>query len=248
MQALSTGLHLRQARERLDLTQAVLADVLGIGISTLQKYERAERIDALVSLAVECLLRRETMKRQAPKTPAERAAARLEERRLYKQMVADAGLKRTPEEVAARQVAIAAERRRLRAETSPEEIAARQVAIAVERQRLKEEAGLVATPADRAAVALTYREERRRIGLLRARNRERERERPLIADLQRRLRPLYAASAWNGDWVPYLRAVDLACQALGSDPAPYQSAYLEASRTGVLDDLHPLVTLPPEVE
>jgi transcriptional regulator with XRE-family HTH domain len=224
---LDTGADLKSAREQLSMVQTDLCNVLGIGISTLKRHESSQALNPLIALAVECLLRREQSKRTAPVSPEERAERKFREREHLRKLRIAAGepVDRTPAGIAARQVAIAAERR-----------------------RLKEEAGLLASPAAKAVAAVAYKSERRRVGLAHARNLERDRERPLIAELQSQLRPLGAAAVETGDWTPYVRAVDLACMGLGLDPAPYRSAYLEEARNRLVADDDPLVTLPLEPE
>ena len=57
---------LRQARERLGLTQAQLAQQLGVTLNAVQKWEMGERpIRKVVALAVQLLLERSKRKNAA---------------------------------------------------------------------------------------------------------------------------------------------------------------------------------------
>ena len=212
---------LRYARAALNMTQAQLAAALGIGTSTLARHERSTDVGQLVALAVECLLRR-----AAPG-------------------------QRSPAEIAARQVAIAEEKAKLRAARGlssgytplpPEEKARRRLETETAYARLKREQG--SSP---AAASLDREAERSRIALARARNRERDRERPLVAALH--AAAMLAAEGprqGSGDWAPYLAVLTAAEQSLGYDPAPHRSAYIAAARALPISDDHPLVTLPLE--
>lgn len=212
MQPLYAGSDVLTALERLSMSRRELADMLNMGIKTLSRHIAAPELDACVALAVECLLRRRFS--NAPVSPEERAERRHREQvRLRELRLADRS--RTPEAIAARQLAIAEAKRRLRDGGE---------STAVARTRL------------------ATRGEVRRLSIAAARNRERDRERPLIAVLHARLAPLAAAQ----DWPAYHAALQAHALSLGTDPAPNQSAYIDAATTAVLSDDDPLVTLPLE--
>lgn len=114
VQLLSLGSDVVAARRALGFTQMQLAVALDIGLSTVRKHEASERLDTLMSLAVECLLRRAAPDKpsNARLTPEERAERRFAEAQHLRDLKATA---ETPTTIAQRQLAVANERKRLRA-------------------------------------------------------------------------------------------------------------------------------------
>lgn len=221
MTPLTTGLDLVSAREQLNLTQRQLADIFEMGISTLRRYETSEELSPLVALAAECLLRRQKVN----------------------------GKERSPEEIAARQVAIAEARARLRAAAgmhtqryqplTPEEKARRRLETQQAYDRLRAEQGL-SDVTQKATKRLAADKERSRLRRIESRNRHRDIERPLIAALHAKVKPLALA----GEWDAYHRA--LQAHAVGEGPADNQLRYIgEATKILVPDD-SPLILLPLE--
>lgn len=213
MQPLIAGKDVSEARKTLNLNATELAAVLGIGVATLRRYESSARLDNMVALAVECLLRRAQ--------PAASASGK------------------SPAEIAARQVAIAAERARLREQAgltaaryvplTPEQKAARKLETQLAYKRLCAAQG-IPTPAEARSL-------RKRA---KVRNEHRDRERPMIAALHAKAKLLAIA----GEWEQYHRL--LQSHSIGEGPSANQLAYLEAATKNVLPDDSPLVTLPLE--
>lgn len=92
MHVLTTGIALSDARERLKLTREQLATLLGLSPATLKRHEKAGRLDLCVALAVECLLRRDLARTNAPVSPEERAERKFRERKRLLELKAEAGM------------------------------------------------------------------------------------------------------------------------------------------------------------
>ncbi len=121
---INTGALLKKARMALNYTQADLASALGISEGTVKNRESDTNLPKMVGLAVEYLIYRHTkVDTPAPKTgykrltPQERAENIFQKEQHLAALRAQAPAKsaKSPEEVAARQHAIALERKRLQA-------------------------------------------------------------------------------------------------------------------------------------
>jgi hypothetical protein len=177
----------------------------------------------MVSLAVECLLRREQMRRTAPVSPEERARRKLAEKLEYRRLAAEAGVS------GPRQATV----------KTPEEIAARQLAVAAEKRRLQVESGAVE---GQARASVDAAEERHRLKWARWRNKRRGEQRHLIAKLHRELALLPFGSNERNLAISQARvaAVDVEQNFLAN--------YCNHADDRILADDDPLVTLPPEQE
>lgn len=93
MQPLDSGSDLTAARSTLSLTQGELAGTLGVSISTVRRQEACARLDQLIALAVECLLRR-ARPNSAVVSPEERAERRFREAKRLRELKEEAGMVR----------------------------------------------------------------------------------------------------------------------------------------------------------
>lgn len=110
MEPLETGSDVVSARNTLGLKQNELASALDISVATLRKHESSHRLDTMLSLAVECLLRRasRTAGGLSPEERAERDFRKLIHLRRLKEEagILPASKRMTPLEVVARKDAI----------------------------------------------------------------------------------------------------------------------------------------------
>ena len=88
MYDINTGFDLSTARETLGLNRNDFAMALGISKQTLGRHEKNTRLDILIALAVECLLRRSRGE------PEERAEARFREAKRLHELKVQAGMVR----------------------------------------------------------------------------------------------------------------------------------------------------------
>lgn len=124
---------------------------------------------------------------------------------------------------------------------SPEERAERKFREQQRLRELRDAAGI--GPVARIKRQLDDSELRKRLSLLRARNRARNAERPVVARLQGALKRLAAEGAWDD----YRKTLDAAQLAYGGTTI-YTAEYIDAARQGPPPDDSPLITLPLEIE
>ena len=97
------------------------------------------------------------------------------------------------------------------------------------------------TGEEKARKKFEAEQEYKRLKDVTLRNSQRERDRPTIAELHAQLKPLAAAQ----DWDAYRRAIGQAHTRAGEDQ-PFMDAYCSAALARVIADEDPLVTLPLE--
>lgn len=133
MHSLDTGEDLLYVRQALKITQKEFSERLDVSLATYKRYEASQRLDTLVALAVECLLRRKAIQAQTNRrvTPEERAERKFAEQEHLRKLRQAAGLTgtggrrpMTPEEFLDRRDTInrlKIERARLRMEAKNEQ-------------------------------------------------------------------------------------------------------------------------------
>lgn len=94
MEPLENGLDARQSREKLEITQRQMADMLGISTRHLGRQEASDHLEPIVALAIECLLRRRATSHQTAVSPEERAERKFRERQRLRELEQAAGVGR----------------------------------------------------------------------------------------------------------------------------------------------------------
>lgn len=91
MVVLDAGSDLAAARNELKMSQTQLAAALDVSLATIKRHEKSSRLDVIVALAVESLLRR-ARPSNAPVSPEERAERKFREREHLRKLHEQAGL------------------------------------------------------------------------------------------------------------------------------------------------------------
>lgn len=91
MIVLDAGSDLMAARNELKMSQTQLAAALDVSLATIKRHEKNSRLDVIVALAVETLLRR-ARPGNAPVSPEERAERKFREREHLRKLHEQAGL------------------------------------------------------------------------------------------------------------------------------------------------------------
>lgn len=227
MNPLETGQDARIAREKLNLSQSDISMLMGISQSTMKRYETSSVLEPIAALAIECLLRRRAASHQSAVSPEERAERKVREQLHMAKLRAEAGLP-------ARKMA------------TPAEVAERQIAIAEAKRQLRLDRGtVVSIMQDR----LDARDTKHRLAIVRARNRQRDDQRPKVAELHAQAASLALAAQASGVWTEYQALLDATALNIGSaKDTQFIAEYIDAARTQVVPANDPLVTLPLESE
>jgi DNA-binding XRE family transcriptional regulator len=89
MKSILNGVDAKNTRDKLGMSQRELADTLGVSTATVNSFERSLVLKPMVSLALECLVRRRQVTSMTPVSPEERAERVFRQRAHYKKLQAE---------------------------------------------------------------------------------------------------------------------------------------------------------------